>query len=126
MKDLQLVFNSLLLAATVVKTATALPANQTGIHSPEINAGWDFTAYSDGSCRIELYSSVGNTAQPCTAFPGQANSYRFRSTTDPATGASFAANLYSSIMCQNRIVTDDGNNGNCNTVLFESYNIVVT
>ncbi|TRX91081.1 hypothetical protein FHL15_008063 [Xylaria flabelliformis] len=126
MRNSQAIFKSLLLAATIAGTATALPANQTGIDGPDINAGWTFEAFSDGSCRINIYNAVGNTDQPCTAVPQQAFSYRFMSTTDPATGASFAANLYSSVACQNRILTDDGKNGNCNTVLFESYNIVVT
>ncbi|KAI0799430.1 hypothetical protein GGR55DRAFT_683906 [Xylaria sp. FL0064] len=126
MQSLQVILNSLLLVTTIAETATALPANQTGTNSPDINAGWTFVAYRDGACRVELYNAVGNTDAPCTALPGQATSYRFTSTTDPATGTSFAANLFSSVGCQNRIVTDDGKNGNCNTVLFESFNIIIT
>ena len=126
MKPFQTIFKSLLLAATIAETATALPANQTGVGSPDINAGWTFQAFRDGACRVELWNAVGNTDAPCTALPGQATSYRFTSTTDPATGTSFAANLFSSVGCQNRIVTDDGKNGNCNTVLFESFNIIIT
>ncbi|KAK5633507.1 hypothetical protein RRF57_009221 [Xylaria bambusicola] len=126
MRSVQAILKSLLLAATIAQTATALPANQTGTDSPDINAGWTFEAFSDGACRINVHNAVGNTDLPCTALPGQAFSYKFKSTTDPATGASFAANLFSSVRCQNRILTDDGKNGNCNTVLFESYNIVVS
>ncbi|GAW16904.1 hypothetical protein ANO14919_063510 [Xylariales sp. No.14919] len=126
MRNSQAILKSLLLAATIAGTATALPANQTGIDEPEINAGWTFEAFSDGSCRINIHNAVGNINQPCTALPEQAFSYRFTSTTDPATGASFALNLFSSEGCQNRILTDDGKNGNCNTVLYESYNVVVS
>ncbi|TGJ78221.1 hypothetical protein E0Z10_g10545 [Xylaria hypoxylon] len=126
MRNFQAILKAVLLAATIAGTATALPANQTGTDGPDINAGWTFEAFADGACRINVHNAVGNTDQPCTALAGQAFSYKFTSTTDPATGASFAANLYSSVGCQNRILTDDGKNGNCNTVLFESYNVVVT
>ncbi|KAI8955486.1 hypothetical protein F4801DRAFT_602039 [Xylaria longipes] len=126
MRGFQAILKSLLLAAMIAETATALPANQTGTDGPDINAGWTFQAFQDGACRLELLNIAGNTNAPCTALPGQAFSYRFTSTIDPATGASFAANLFSSEGCQNRILTDDGKNGNCNTVLFESYNIVIT
>ncbi|KAI1305445.1 hypothetical protein F5Y03DRAFT_394976 [Xylaria venustula] len=126
MRSFQAILKSLLLAASIAETASALPANQTGVDGPDINAGWTLAAFADGACRQQLLSDVGNTDRPCTALAGQALSYRFTSTTDPATGASFAANLFSSVGCQNRILTDDGKNGNCNTVLFESYNVVVT
>ncbi|KAI0859961.1 hypothetical protein F4860DRAFT_515453 [Xylaria cubensis] len=126
MRNFQATLKSLLLAATIAGTATALSANQTGTDGPDINAGWTLEAFSDGSCRITIYNAAGNTNKLCAATSQQAFSYRFTSTTDPATGASFAANLYSSEGCQNRILTDDGNNGNCNTVLFESFDVVVT
>ncbi|KAI0509024.1 hypothetical protein F5B22DRAFT_649521 [Xylaria bambusicola] len=126
MRSLQTILKSLLLAATIAQTATALPANLTEPDGTDVAAGWTFQFYKDGLCKTQIQSDEGSTSEPCDAVQGQANSYSVISSTDPQTGVSFALNLYSSLSCQNTIITDNGKAGTCNTVLFESWNIVFT
>ncbi|KAI2624159.1 hypothetical protein GGR54DRAFT_638038 [Hypoxylon sp. NC1633] len=121
-----IVFVTSLLLSLTGATPALLPRFTNGTDDPDIAAVWDFLAYSDGACSNEILNQEGNTSSGCQNLARQAVSYQFQSGRDPQTGATFTLFLYSSQNCQTLITSDDGKNGACNTVLFESYQVLIT
>ncbi|KAI0387821.1 hypothetical protein F5Y04DRAFT_241074 [Hypomontagnella monticulosa] len=134
MKPISAIVASLLLAvASAVPTDVSPVIDEravnpftNGTDDPDIRAQWTFMAYADGACQNALVNIVGTTTSGCQNLPQIAQSYRFISNVDPQTGASFSVSLYSSQNCNNLIFTDNGKNGACNTILFESWQVLIT
>ncbi|KAI2637167.1 hypothetical protein GGS26DRAFT_604126 [Hypomontagnella submonticulosa] len=124
MKTFNTILASFLLAAASASPTLSPITN--GTDDPDIAAQWNFQAFSDGGCNNGIVNIVGTTASGCQTLPQIAQSYRFLSNVDPQTGASFAVSLYSSQQCNNLIFTDNGKNGACNTILFESWQVLIT
>ncbi|KAK4223424.1 hypothetical protein QBC38DRAFT_487723 [Podospora fimiseda] len=87
-------------------------------------ATWQYQAYQDENCQTLIIQNTGSTAQDCQSLTHELNSYRFTSTTNPATNLTFGFRTYNGPECIFLSVIDDGKNGGtCQTLSFESINI---
>jgi len=86
-------------------------------------AQWQYQGFQDGGCKTPMQEANGTAPQDCHKTGVQLQSYRFTSSTDAETNMTFGFRAYNGEECLYLSVIDDGKDGSCQNLTFDSINI---
>lgn len=86
-------------------------------------AQWQYQGFQDSGCKTPIQEANGTAPQDCQKTGVQLQSYRFTSSTDAETNMTFGFRAYNGEDCLYLSVIDDGKDGSCQNLSFDSINI---